>query len=130
MGLFGKSKKEKELAEILDELGIDLSTPESAVREYIKALESRDSLILSLCVTTKDEMVLAYLSGMFALAEHIEFLNIDIQVLSQNQNNAVVRTIYDLHTKKIGEDQIFQDHVDDVFKLVKRDVRWLVQWDE
>lgn len=105
----------------------DLTTPDGTVREYLRAIQTRDHRRLGFCLHNCDEDICTQLVSRLAFFKDIEFDNVQTTTLSQTDHCAVVSCTYDQHLERQLDGERFDNHHEKTFNLTNRKGKWLIE---
>jgi len=105
------------------------NSPEKTISAILEAVESEDAEILSgYFVRVEDEGIAVaeglFVEDFFAKYEDINIYNVDSDVISKQDDTAVVRIKYVVEVTCQGEQ--YEQNIDEEIQLVLKDKRWLV----
>jgi len=107
--------------------GSAASTPEGTVRNYLSAMQSKDVERMAACCTGQEkEDILETGQDMFSGVNTIRISNIDIEVVSQSEDEATVEATY--HIKMTMEGGTYEDDDSGSADLVKMDGKWYIEY--
>lgn len=107
--------------------GAAASTPEGTVRNYLSAMQSQDVERMAACSTGQEkEDILDTGQDMFSGVNTIRISNIDIEVVSQSEDEAMVEATY--HIKVTMEGGTYEDDNYGSADLVKIDGKWYIEY--
>lgn len=107
--------------------GAAASTPEGTVRNYLSAMQSQDVERMAACSTGQEkEDILETGQDMFSGVNTIRISNIDIEVVSQSEDEAMVEATY--HIKVTMEGGTYEDDNYASADLVKIGGKWYIEY--